>query len=288
MLVHGSSLERARRPRTEWGAVTADLSALGPGAYAARRPTAHPASSLETTMRPPAKLLSSLPRRGPLQRLAPALAGLAAAGLVLSADPAPAAAQQPAVPRASGDAKGVVGGVFLGGEVVMVTMAAIGVEKAWPYLLFGGLGMVGGGIGGYFVEQEAPAEVPLAMLAGGLIFSIPTVVAVVNATAPKAPKDDKTEVVKSAPGQPAPQPSQPGQPAQPVSPGQPGQPAPAGGPQSKQRLWIPTAALGVQPGRVALGLPAVEVRPLYTARQMQQFGVEQGTEVRVPLVQVPF
>jgi hypothetical protein len=229
----------------------------------------------------PAKLLSSPPRGGIFRRLTPALAGLAAAGLVLAADPAPAAAQQPAVPRASGDAKGVVGGVFLGGEVVMVTMAAIGVEKAWPYLLFGGLGMVGGGIGGYFVEQEAPAEVPLAMLAGGLIFSIPTVVAVVNATAPKAPRDDKTEVVKSAPGQPA----QPGQ----AQPSQPGQPAPAAppGPQSK-RLWIPTAALGVQAGRIALGLPAVEVRPLYTTRQLQQFGVEQGTEVRVPLVQVPF
>src|SRR5262245_53223895 len=82
--------------------------------------------------------------------------------------------------RASGPVsptgKGIVGGALLGAEVVDLTMGIIGVEKGWPYFVFGALGAAGGGIGGYFVEQNAPTEASLYMLAGGMALVIPTLV----------------------------------------------------------------------------------------------------------------
>ena len=47
---------------------------------------------------------------------------------------------------------------MLGGEIVMITMGAIGVEKGWPYVVFGGLGAVGGGVGGFFIEDATADE----------------------------------------------------------------------------------------------------------------------------------
>src|SRR4029077_13880687 len=49
--------------------------------------------------------------------------------------------------------KGIVGGALLGGEIVTITMGAVGVNRGWPYFVFGGLGMVAGGVGGFFVEK---------------------------------------------------------------------------------------------------------------------------------------
>jgi hypothetical protein len=41
-------------------------------------------------------------------------------------------------------------------------------------------------------------------------------------------------------------------------------------------------------GNVSLAVPMVEVRPLYTEREMWQYGVAQGTEVRVPVFKAMF
>jgi hypothetical protein len=41
-------------------------------------------------------------------------------------------------------------------------------------------------------------------------------------------------------------------------------------------------------GSLRLAVPAVEVRPTYTATELQRFGVEQRAEVRVPLVSASF
>jgi hypothetical protein len=188
----------------------------------------------------------------------------------------------------SGTGKGVVGGALLGGEVVTITIAAIGVESAWPYLVFGGVGAIGGGIGGYFVESAAPAEVPLYMLAGGMALIIPAVVAALNATAYQPPKDSIGD--DPADNEPADEP-----------------PAPDGttittGARSKAHHTaklraplasapaphIPLSLIDLHQGRVALGLPAIEIRPLYTEREVSQFGVEQGREVRVPVFRAMF
>jgi hypothetical protein len=40
--------------------------------------------------------------------------------------------------------------------------------------------------------------------------------------------------------------------------------------------------------RVTLGVPAVEVRPVYSAHDLVQYGQEQETEVRIPIVRGSF
>ena len=178
--------------------------------------------------------------------------------------------------------KGIVGGALLGGEVVDLTMGIIGVNRGWPYLVFGGLGMVGGGIGGYFVEQntaDAP-EADVYMLAGGMALVIPTIVVSLNATMYKPPEGTTTEPANNQPST-GPEPAQPG--------------APNGSPVQTQRKLKPIekphyafSLLDVYKGSLGMGVPAVEVRPLYTQREMWTYGVQQGSEVRVPLFYATF
>ena len=51
--------------------------------------------------------------------------------------------------------KGIVGGALLGAELVLVTEAAFKVQPGWAYLVGGVGGAAAGGVGGYFIEQEA-------------------------------------------------------------------------------------------------------------------------------------
>lgn len=179
----------------------------------------------------------------------------------------------------SGTGKGIVGGALLGGEVVTITMGIIGIEAWWPYAVFGAVGAAGGGIGGYFVESAAPAEAPLYMLAGGMALVIPAVIAVLNATAYAPPKDTEDPSLT--------QPSD-------ENPG----PAPAGlsnnqtktrTPQrSAQTPRIPTALFGLERDAFRLGLPILEIRPMYSLSEQQQFGVSQRHEFRVPIFQAMF
>jgi hypothetical protein len=193
----------------------------------------------------------------------------------------------------SGTGKGIVGGALLGGEVVTITLAAIGVESAWPYLVFGGVGAIGGGIGGYFVESAAPAEAPLYMLAGGMALIIPAVVATLNATAYQPPKDSIGD--DPVDNQPADEPPAPDGTTTTITSGGAG--ARSKAPHtaklraplaSAPAPHIPLSIIDLHGGRVALGLPAIEVRPLYTEREVSQFGVEQGREVRVPVFRAVF
>ncbi|MBK8258301.1 MAG: hypothetical protein IPK82_37240 [Polyangiaceae bacterium] len=202
-------------------------------------------------------------------------AAAASAAVVLA--PEVAAAQGA---PATGDAKGVVGGALLGAEVVDLTLGIIGINRGWPYLVFGALGAAGGGVGGYFVEQEtrdAP-EVPLYMLAGGMALVIPTIVVSLNATMYKPPEGTVT-TVEPANNAPAP------------APGSVQPPPPT---QSHRRTVTPPrtrltmSIVGVSEGQLALSAPAVEVRPLYSQREMFQYGVTQGTEVRVPIFSASF
>lgn len=242
----------------------------------------------------------------PLARTALTVATGAAFALALAAAPSQAHAQQVPEPDAvNGRPKGIIGGALLGGEVVMLTMGAVGVEKAWPYLVFGGLGMAAGGVGGFFIEEaagpgNAGGDVPEAgvyMLAGGMALVIPTLVVVLNATAYKPPETDTIEP------SPTPQPA-----AEP--------PAPSGGASvtisSKNdsvprkappvaRRWstparaeapivphIPVSLVDVYQGELAMGVPAVQIRHIYTQREMALYGVQQGEEVRVPVFKAQF
>jgi hypothetical protein len=208
--------------------------------------------------------------------------------------------------------KGIVGGALLGGEVVTITIGAIGVNKGWPYFVFGGLGMVGGGVGGFFVEKATKGttaangtvtggtpEPALYMLAGGMALVIPALVVSLNATAYKPPETDRVEPANNEPAKDAPKASPPpgaapGAPP-PAAPGAPGA-APQAKAPVKYRFrseigslpHIPVSLLDVYKGKVALGVPAVDVRPLYTANEMWRFGVGQGTEVRLPVFKAMF
>lgn len=183
----------------------------------------------------------------------------------------------------SGTGKGIVGGALLGGEVVTITMAIIGVEKGWPYFVFGAVGCVGGGIGGFFVEDAGPpAEVPLYMLAGGMALVIPAVVASLNATAYRPPEGLSDDPSNNEPATETPGPD--GTTIRRINSGVPK--------RSRQARFeaphIPMSIVDLHQGQLAFGVPAVEVRPLYTERERATFGVEQGREVRFPVFRASF
>lgn len=186
--------------------------------------------------------------------------------------------------KVSPTAKGVVGGAFLGAEVVMIPMAIAGVKPIWPYLVFGAVGAAGGGIGGYFVEQNVgDGRIPLYMLAGGLALVLPTVVLTLNATRYRA-ADNYRE--NSAPGNSPP--ADPGSPnGAPVKPSQPAAAPPA---QQGAEAAPPLAGslVAVRQGGVQIGMPIPEVKPVFTARQRAEFGVKQETQVQLPVVHVTF
>lgn len=232
-----------------------------------------------------------------VRRASTVLAAAAAALLVSSASPE-AQAQEAANDSVSGDGKGIVGGALLGGEVVTITMGIIGVEEGWPYLVFGGVGAVGGAIGGWGVEQaDPPAEAPLFMLAGGLTLLVPAIVISLNATSADDPIDETpSDTERAEPPQPA-----PGAPAAPPASG--GASVNLGAENdavdSGRRVATVRRGTTARPAPrmsavdfrgdgLQLGVPAVQVQPLYTRREISEYGVKQGTEVRVPVISAAF
>lgn len=189
--------------------------------------------------------------------------------------------------------KGTVGGALLGAEVVTITMGAAGLSRGWPYFVFGGLAAVGGGVGGYYLDKATvgttadngtitgrKSEPSLYMLAGGMALVIPALVISLNATAYRPPETDRVEPAGNRPSKDLPK----------VEP-----PPPVG--KAKQvrpsRAYaalphIPVSLLDVYRGRVSLGLPALEVRPLYAQNELWKYGVSQGTEVRLPVFKAMF
>ena len=210
-------------------------------------------------------------------RLIGSLAAVAVAG-ALTLVPAQAAAQEEGN-AVSATGKGIAGGIMLGAEVVMITTAIIGADDWWPYLLFGAVGAGGGAVGGYFVESaigEGSAEPALYMLAGGMALVVPTVVAVLNATAyDPTEEEDEVEPESSDEG-----PS--------TTPGVDANIEVDAG----ARRGLPPALIGLDTTRrgthLRLGVPAVRIGPTYTVREMATYGVEQETEVSFPLVRGTF
>lgn len=233
---------------------------------------------------------SSTPAVAPERRrgLAAALAAGAAAAAVLLAPES--ASAQTTISSVSVDGKGIVGGALLGAEVVDLTLGIIGINRGWPYLVFGAVGAVGGGVGGFFVEQETRdnPEGALYMLAGGMALVIPTVIVSLNATMYKPAEGTSTTTFEPADNQPAQSPSQ----IQAPTP----TPLPAPTQSLRPRLKRPAekrehmsfSLIDVHRGSLALSVPAVQVRPLYSQREVWTYGVEQGTEVRVPLFYASF
>jgi hypothetical protein len=215
--------------------------------------------------------------------------GLAAIATLVALAPSAARAEGPATPTG----KGIAGGILLGAEVVMIPIAIGGISDAWPYPVFGALGAGAGAVGGWGVEQSGSTAASVYMLAGGMALVIPTLVAVLNVTVYNTEDEEEepsaegggSDVVQVTP--PSAQPgATPG--AAPATP-TPATPGPAEAPKtSRSKRHIPLAIVGVDKRGVRPGIPAVELYQLYNETEIAQFGVQQGTEVRVPVVRATF
>jgi hypothetical protein len=181
--------------------------------------------------------------------------------------------------------KGIVGGALLGGEVVMLVEAAIGVKSGWVYILSGVVGAGAGGFAGSLIEKEVDPKVSVYMLAGGMALVIPTTVAVLQATS-YSPPEDYTEDKPSTP-LPASEPPR----------GAPGSTPPAvTTPTSLHLHWkegtaakkVASGLLDLEEGAVKVAVPAVEIRPLYRPDELQKYGLEQKHELRVPVFSATF
>jgi hypothetical protein len=185
------------------------------------------------------------------------------------------------VDQASEKGKGIVGGALLGAEAVMLTEAAIGVKPRWAYLVGGGAGAVAGGVGGYFMEQNFSAKTNMFLLSAGMVLAIPTAVAFLAATQYEPPAN---YVQDQAPSD------------EPVA--DPPQGAKLEKSKSEQRrvairhrspvapslyYQLPPALVGLNEGDFNLSIPALAVQHLYTQQEMAEFGVQQETELRMPV-----
>jgi hypothetical protein len=229
--------------------------------------------------------------------------------------------------EASGTGKGIVGGALLGGELVCSIEAIAGVQSPWAYVGGAVGGAAAGGVGGYFVEQNTDnARVPLLMLAGGMTLLIPTIVGVLSATAYSPPADYLTDQPRADepvanPPQPdtapaavppatSPPPAAPMGPpgtppaaappttAPPATPPAGAAPAPSGAAPVKRRIararrlpplaLTPPSLVALRPGALALSVPAVGLQNTYTRTEVAMFGVDQATEVHIPVLNVVF
>jgi hypothetical protein len=91
------------------------------------------------------------------------------------------------------DGKGIIGLGLIGAELGLIIPAIAGIrDEWWPYLVFPLIGAVGGGIGGYFVEQATQpfdAEVDVALMAIGMVLIVPTIVGTLALTAYQPPTE---------------------------------------------------------------------------------------------------
>lgn len=188
--------------------------------------------------------------------------------------------------------KGIAGGILLGGEVVTITEALAGVHAGWPYYVFGPLGMAGGGIGGYFVEQASGSngQGPVYMLAGGMALVIPALVLSLNATRYR-PSDAATEDHPPA-TEPVADPGTvkgtlvvPAGPAAPAAPAAPEPPKPA---TPAPTSLLDVRVVGQPTDGFRVGVPLPEVRAMYSLREQATYGLPQRPELRMPVLAVTF
>lgn len=180
--------------------------------------------------------------------------------------------------------KGIVGGGLLGAEVVTMVEAIAGVRPGWAYAVGAIVGAGGGAVGGYFVEQgSSDGKAPMYMLAGGLALIIPSVVLTLNATR-YLPEEGATE--DAAPTGPAAEPGVPGGSVGGSAPAAAPSPAPAPAPAAAPAA--PQSMFDLSPKELRIGVPAPEVRPVFTVADQRQYGMGAATELRLPVVHVAF
>jgi len=201
-----------------------------------------------------------------------------------------------------GTPKAIVGGAFLGAEVVAFPMAIAGVKAGWAYAVFPPLGAVGGGIGGFFMDQAYDQSKTAAygsafMLAGGMALIIPTIVLMLNATRyhpsaeateDRAPKNVGPEANPGSSGGNAVTPTNQGGTSAPPPPSGTGGTSGTTGGGGNQPPYVPLSLVDVHEGSLRMGIPVPEVHNAYTLRELKELGVRQATELRVPVFKLAF
>ncbi len=204
-----------------------------------------------------------------LLRRASTLLALTGAAVAFAA-PLPAQAQT-GTDAASSDGKGIVAGALLGAEAVVFAEAAFGVRPAWAYLVGAGVGAVGGGLGGYFLEDHLSPKTTTILLASGLVLAIPATIAALSASAYEPPRDYVQDVAPED---------------QPVDAPPQGASAPE---RSTLTLGLPPPSLiGVDEGRWFLGVPAVALLDVWSPELRRTYGLPRETELRVPVLAMRF
>ncbi len=176
--------------------------------------------------------------------------------------------------------KGIAGGALLGGELGFLTLSAFGARQSWMYYTIPTALAIGGGVGGYFVEQGSSPTIPMYMLAGGMALLIPTIVATLSATSYSANSEDSTpsdatpkaEVKAEA-----------------------GKKEPGGAAPKHKHVARPLALVNLDSHfgekadfSVRAGVPLVHVRTAFTTDEVTLFGQKQRLELHAPVVALTF
>ncbi len=160
--------------------------------------------------------------------------------------------------------KGTVGLALLGAETVISVEAAFGVKKGWMYALGGGLGAVGGGVGGYFIDKADNAPVSMGLLVGGIVFAVPTTIAMLNATAYKPPMNPEIDSGADAAAR--------AEDAMYLARHQP----------------LPSLVDVNEQGSLSIKMPAFAIGPVWSRETRQMYSLPAATQVRVPVFHLTF
>ncbi len=168
----------------------------------------------------------------------------------------------------SATGKGITGGALLGGEIVVMTEAAIGLESRWWYALGFVAGAGGGGFGGYYVEESAGSELSMYMLLTGMALVIPTSIVYLNATAFQPEVPDTEDSGGAPPGEPTLDPEFSEQLSR----------------RGMRPMPTTRAVLSVYRDSTAWSVPDILVLDTYSAAEVQDMGLAQSPRVMVPVV----
>ena len=190
--------------------------------------------------------------------------------------------------------KGIAGGVLLGAELTVFTEGLLGVQSGWAYAVGAGAGAAGGGAAGFLLEDTDSAAVPMAMLTTGMALMIPATIVVMSSTryTPSETPADQDQAASSHGSQTEQRTGNQQTAAHHPTLSQPRTMASAApSPYSNAALRFPMSAISLdmwQTPTLRLSLPAVEIRDSYTAEEIAVFGVEQKTELRIPVFDLVF
>jgi hypothetical protein len=175
-------------------------------------------------------------------------------------------------------AESITGGAMLGAEAGTVVESLAGVHNPWVFAITDLVLAGGGSIGGYEVQQHSSnANVPIFILAAGVGLLIPGAILTYNATTQYLPDENGAGPPDPTNGTPANSP--------PLAPPSEGAPAPSA---ARGVSTFHLSLVAVNGDGVHMGLPVPEVRPMFSMTELQQYGLTQRTEVRMPLVKITF